>query len=72
MNKFGKPTEEDYQTVREVIERMVMRAPEILLAQMQGEFIPSSLLDAMSCVLQNNHLIYMGYSSRKMQGNARG
>jgi hypothetical protein len=39
MNKFGKPTEEDYQTVREVIERMVTQAPEMLLAQSQCESI---------------------------------
>jgi hypothetical protein len=38
MNKFGKPTEEDYETVCEVIERMVMQAPEILLARSQCEF----------------------------------
>ncbi|KAJ9644080.1 hypothetical protein H2199_003948 [Coniosporium tulheliwenetii] len=35
MNKFGKPTEEDFQTVCDVIERMVRTAPELLWARSQ-------------------------------------
>ncbi|KAI9677239.1 MAG: hypothetical protein M1822_008188 [Bathelium mastoideum] len=36
MNKFGKPTEEDFMTVREVIEKMVKRAPEFILVRPTG------------------------------------
>ncbi|EON65745.1 hypothetical protein W97_04984 [Coniosporium apollinis CBS 100218] len=35
MNKFGKPNEEEYQTVRNVIEEMVEAAPRQLLARLQ-------------------------------------
>ncbi|KAL8725863.1 MAG: hypothetical protein Q9166_007084 [cf. Caloplaca sp. 2 TL-2023] len=35
MNKFGKPTEEDFQTVREAIETMVEQAPALLAARDQ-------------------------------------
>ncbi|KAJ9640885.1 hypothetical protein H2199_005553 [Coniosporium tulheliwenetii] len=35
MNKFGKPSEEEYQTVRDVIEEMVEAAPRLLLARSQ-------------------------------------
>jgi hypothetical protein len=31
MNKFGKPTEEDFLTVKDVIEAMSNKAPELLL-----------------------------------------
>ena len=33
MNKFGNASEEDFQTVCEVIERMVKKAPELVLAR---------------------------------------
>ncbi|KAI9666161.1 MAG: hypothetical protein M1821_004096 [Bathelium mastoideum] len=33
MNKFGKPTGEDFQTVHEVIEKMAKEAPKIVLAR---------------------------------------
>ncbi|KAI9658357.1 MAG: hypothetical protein M1821_002490 [Bathelium mastoideum] len=33
MNKFGKPIEEDFMTVREVIDKMVKRAPELILGR---------------------------------------
>jgi hypothetical protein len=36
MNKFGKPTEEDYQTVSEVIEMMVTQAPGMISARSQA------------------------------------
>ncbi|KAJ9641089.1 hypothetical protein H2199_005757 [Coniosporium tulheliwenetii] len=35
MNKFGMPSEEEYQTVRDVIEEMVEAAPRLLLARSQ-------------------------------------
>ena len=35
MNKFGKPSEEEYQTVREVIEEMTEVAPSTVLARSQ-------------------------------------
>lgn len=37
MNKFGKPTEEDFETVREVIETMVKDAPVLIEARDRGE-----------------------------------
>jgi hypothetical protein len=40
MNKFGKRTEEDFQTVCEVIEKMVQMAPELLLARFQCKDVP--------------------------------
>jgi len=30
MNKFGKPMEEDFQTVCEVVEKMVRKAPGLV------------------------------------------
>ena len=48
MNKFGKPTEEDYQAVREVIKRMVTQAPEKLLARSQCESIPPYYVSSLS------------------------
>jgi hypothetical protein len=33
MNKFGKPSEEDFLTVSEVVEEMARAAPELLLAR---------------------------------------
>ena len=35
MNKFGKPTEEDFQTVSSVIQKMVKAAPTISAARSQ-------------------------------------
>jgi hypothetical protein len=36
MNKFGKPEEEDFQTVCEVLAGMAKKAPEIAQARLQG------------------------------------
>ena len=36
MNKFGKPKEEDFQTVCEVIEKMVEESPRLITARDQG------------------------------------
>ena len=36
MNKFGKPAEEDFQTVCEVIEKMVEESPQIIKGRNQG------------------------------------
>ena len=36
MNKFGKPEEEDFQTVCEVIEKMVEESPQLITAGDQG------------------------------------
>lgn len=38
MNKFGKPTEEDFEIVREVIEAMAEQAPALTKAFDQGEY----------------------------------
>lgn len=35
MNKFGKPAEEDYKMVCEVIETMVEQAPALMAARNQ-------------------------------------
>jgi hypothetical protein len=35
MNKFGKPTEEDFETVRDVIQKMIGRTYELVLARSQ-------------------------------------
>lgn len=35
MNKFGKPSEEDFLTVAEVVEKMARAAPGLLLARSQ-------------------------------------
>jgi hypothetical protein len=35
MNKFGKPSEEDFQTVCEVLERMVKKAQEVIQGRVQ-------------------------------------
>jgi len=35
INKFGKPSEEEYQTVQDVIEEMVEVAPSLILARLQ-------------------------------------
>ena len=36
MNKFGKPEEEDFQTVCEVIEKMVEESPQLIKGRDQG------------------------------------
>ena len=36
MNKFGKREEEDFETICEVIERMVEQAPVLVVARDQG------------------------------------
>ena len=33
MNKFGKPTEEDFETVGEVIKEIIDASPELVLAR---------------------------------------
>jgi hypothetical protein len=35
MNKFGRPTEEDFETVRDVIKDMIRASPELVLARSQ-------------------------------------
>jgi hypothetical protein len=35
MNKFGKPTDEEYRTVRDVVVHMVEAGPSLILAQNQ-------------------------------------
>ena len=37
MNKFGRPEEEDFQTVREVIEKMVEQSPGLIAAGEHGK-----------------------------------
>ena len=41
MNKFGKPTEEDFETVRDVIKEMVEASLRLTLAQSQRKYAPS-------------------------------
>ena len=36
MNKFGRPEEEDFQTVCEVIEKMVEESSQLITARDQG------------------------------------
>ena len=36
MNKFGKPEEEDFQTVCEVIQKMVEQAPALVAGRDQS------------------------------------
>ena len=38
MNKFGKREEEDFETVCEVIEKMVEQAPALVVARDQGRW----------------------------------
>ena len=35
MNKFGKPTEEDFETIRDVVKKMAGAAHELVLARSQ-------------------------------------
>lgn len=41
MNKFGKPTEEDFETVRDEIEGMVQMSHELVSARSQCKDFPS-------------------------------
>lgn len=41
MNKFGKPTEEDFQTVKEVVEEMIKGSPRLVAARCKRNY-PSS------------------------------
>jgi hypothetical protein len=38
MNKFGKPTEEDFETVSDEIKRMVKSSPALMLARSQCNY----------------------------------
>lgn len=40
MNKFGKPTEEDYETVSDVVKAMVKKSPELMSARSQCNYGP--------------------------------
>ena len=35
MNKFGKPTEEDFETVSDVVKDMIKASPDLMLARSQ-------------------------------------
>jgi hypothetical protein len=38
MNKFGRPTEEDFETVSEVVRGMIRASPELVLARSQCNY----------------------------------
>jgi hypothetical protein len=38
MNKFGRPTEEDFETVRDVIRNMILASPALVLARSQCNY----------------------------------
>jgi hypothetical protein len=38
MNKFGRPTEEDFETVSDVVEGMIRASPKLLLARSQSKY----------------------------------
>lgn len=38
MNKFGKPTEEDFETVRDVVEKMIRESPGLMLTRSQCNY----------------------------------
>jgi hypothetical protein len=38
MNKFGKPTEEDFETVSEVVKKMVGASHELIVARSQSDY----------------------------------
>jgi hypothetical protein len=42
MNKFGKPTDEEYLAVRDVVMDMVEAAPGIVESRVQGDSTPST------------------------------
>lgn len=40
MNKFGRPTEEDFETVSDVLKGMVKASPGLMLARSQCNYNP--------------------------------
>ena len=38
MNKFGKLTEEDFETVKDVVEKMIRESPGLMLARPQCNY----------------------------------
>jgi hypothetical protein len=38
MNKFGRPTEEDFETVRDVIKDMIEASPRLMAARSQFDY----------------------------------
>ena len=38
MNKFGKPTEEDFETVSDVVKGMIKASPGLMLARSQCNY----------------------------------
>jgi hypothetical protein len=38
MNKFGKPTEEDFETVRDVVRDMIRASPGLMAARSQSNY----------------------------------
>ncbi|KAF2193588.1 hypothetical protein K469DRAFT_691138 [Zopfia rhizophila CBS 207.26] len=58
MNKFGKPTEEDFETVRDVVEKMIGVSRGLVLARPQSKdcikAVPSSLLNASAPLSERN------------------
>jgi hypothetical protein len=41
INKFGKPTEEDFETVMDVVKKMIVSSYRLVLAQSQSNYAPS-------------------------------
>jgi alanyl-tRNA synthetase len=41
INKFGKPTEEDFETVRDVVKKMIGSSYRVVLARSQSNYAPS-------------------------------
>jgi alanyl-tRNA synthetase len=41
INKFGKPTEEDFETVRDVVKKMIGSAYRVVQARSQSNYAPS-------------------------------
>jgi hypothetical protein len=39
MNKFGKPTEEDFETVSEVVKDLIRTSPQLVLARSQCNYM---------------------------------
>jgi hypothetical protein len=38
MNKFGRPTEEDFETVSDEMKKMIMSSPALMLARSQCKY----------------------------------
>ena len=38
MNKFGRPTEEDFETVRDVVRDMIRASPALILARSECNY----------------------------------